>query len=148
MTYVGQDGAEHRPYMVHRTLLGAWCRFFGLLIEHYGGAFPVWLAPEQVVVIPVADRHLDYAAGLEKELRKAEVRVRVDTRAERMNPKIRQAQLDKVPCMLIVGDREIENSTVSVRLRGGAQVPALSVADLKEAISRAVDERATDLALA
>ena len=148
MTYVGPDGAEHRPYMVHRALLGAWCRFFGLLIEHYGGAFPVWLAPEQVVVIPVTDRHLDYAAGVEKELRKAEIRVRVDTRPERMNAKIRQAQLDKVPCMLIVGDREVENSTVSVRLRGGAQVPALSVGDLKEAISRAVAERATDLALA
>jgi len=148
MTYIGQDGAEHRPYMVHRALLGAWCRFFGLLIEHYGGAFPVWLAPEQVVIIPVADRHLDYAAGLEKELRKADVRVRVDNRSERMNSKIRQAQLDKVPCMLIVGDREIENSTVSVRLRGGAQVPALSVSDLKEAISRAVAEHATDLLLA
>ncbi len=148
MTYVGQDGAEHRPYMVHRALLGAWCRFFGLLIEHYGGAFPVWLSPEQVVVIPVADRHLDYAAWLEKELRKAEVRVRVDTRAERMNAKIRQAQLDKVPCMVIVGDREVENSTVSVRLRGGAQVPALSLDALKEAIGRAVTERATDLTFA
>lgn len=147
MTYVGPDGAEHRPYMVHRALLGAWCRFFGLLIEHYSGAFPVWLAPEQVVVIPVADRHLDYAAGLEKELRKAEVRVRVDTRSERMNAKIRQAQLDKVPCMLIVGDREIENSTVSVRLRNGVQVPALSIGDLKEAIGRAVAERTTDLVL-
>ena len=100
------------------------------------------------VIIPVADRHLDYAAGLEKELRAAEVRVRVDSRSERMNAKIRQAQLDKVPCMLIVGDREIENSAVSARLRGGAQVPALSVGDLKEAISRAVAERATDLALA
>ncbi len=144
MTYVGPDGAEHRPYMVHRTLLGAWCRFFGLLIEHYGGAFPVCLAPEQVVVIPVADRHLDYAREVEKELRQADIRVRVDGRAERMNQKIRQAQLDKVPCMLIVGDREIENSTVSVRLRGGAQVPALSVSDFKETISRAIAEHATD----
>ena len=124
MVYTGADGQEHRPYMVHRALLGAWCRFFGLLIEHYAGAFPVWLAPVQVTVIPVADRHLDYAKKIGAELKRDGIRADVDTRSERMNLKIRQAQLDKVPCMLVVGDREVENGTVSVRLRDGGQLSA------------------------
>ncbi|MBN2239354.1 MAG: threonine--tRNA ligase [Dehalococcoidales bacterium] len=122
MTYVGDDGQEHRPYMVHRALLGAWERFFGLLIEHYAGAFPVWLAPVQVMIIPVADRHNDYSRNLEKELLRHDIRVKVDDRSERMNQKIRSAQLEKVPYMLVIGDKEIETGEIAVRLRTGEQV--------------------------
>ena len=145
MVYTGADGQEHRPYMVHRALLGAWCRFFGLLIEHYAGAFPVWLAPVQVMVIPVADRHLDYARKIEAELKKDRIRVEVDVRSERMNQKIRQAQLDKVPCMLIVGDREAENGTVSVRLRGGEQLPTESTDRFRKSLRKTIARRAREL---
>ena len=145
MVYIGADGQEHRPYMVHRALLGTWERFFGLLIEHYAGAFPVWLAPVQVVVIPVADRHLDYAKKIGAEVKKDGVRAEVDTRSERMNLKIRQAQLDKVPCMLIVGDREMENGTVSVRLRDGGQLSAEPFDRFRQAIRNTTAERAREL---
>jgi len=141
------DGREHRPYMIHRALLGAWERFFGLLIEHYVGAFPVWLAPLQVMVIPVADRHLEYARKLEAELRSEGVRVKVDARSERMNLKIREAQLEKIPYMLVVGDKEVAASTVSVRLRSGEQLSSQSVNDFKENIKRVIAERANDLRL-
>ena len=147
MVYTGPDGQEHRPYMVHRALLGAWCRFFGLLIEHYAGAFPVWLAPLQAIIIPVADRHLDYARKLEAELRKEDIRADVDARSERMNLKIRQAQLDKVPCMLVVGDKELESSTVSIRLRTGEQLQGQSIDAFKEGIRKAISERAREYPL-
>jgi threonyl-tRNA synthetase len=117
MTFVGQDGQEHRPYMVHRALLGSLERFFGILIEHYGGAFPVWLAPVQVEVIPIADRHNEYAHQVARELQEAGLRVEVDDSSERMQAKIRDAQLQKIPYMLVVGDREMEKGTVAVRLR-------------------------------
>jgi threonyl-tRNA synthetase len=135
LTYVGADGQEHRPYMIHRALLGAWERFFGLLIEHYAGAFPIWLAPVQVKLIPVADRHLDYARKLESELKSQGVRAEVDDRSERMNLKIRQAQLEKIPYMLIVGDKEVADDTVSVRLRSGEQMPTQSFAGFLETIT-------------
>ncbi|MFB0534382.1 MAG: threonine--tRNA ligase [Anaerolineae bacterium] len=117
MTFVGQDGQEHRPYMVHRALLGSMERFFGVLIEHYGGAFPVWLAPVQVEVIPIADRHNEYAHQVAGRLREAGLRVEVDDSSERMQAKIRDAQLQKIPYMLVVGDREAEQGTAAVRLR-------------------------------
>jgi len=148
MVYTGPDGREHRPYMVHRALLGAWCRFFGLLIEHYAGAFPVWLAPVQATIIPVADRHLDHAQALQAELRKEGIRVDVDARSERMNQKIRQAQLDKVPCMLIIGDREVQNSTVSVRLRTGEQIQGQSLDAFKESMKQAIVSRAPECTIA
>jgi threonyl-tRNA synthetase len=138
MLYVGTDGQEHRPYMIHRALLGAWERFFGLLIEHYAGAFPVWLAPVQVKIIPVADRHLDYARKLEKEMKSRAIRGEVDDRSERMNLKIRQAQLEKIPYMLIVGDKEEAENTVSVRRRSGEQLPTQPFTDFLEAISREI----------
>jgi threonyl-tRNA synthetase len=147
MVYIGPDGQEHRPYMVHRALLGAWERFFGLLIEHYAGAFPVWLAPVQVTVIPVADRHLEYAHQIEAELRNESVRVKVDGRSERMNLKIRQAQLEKVPYMLVVGDKEVASATVSVRLRTGEQLPSQTIGDFKSSIKRIIAERAGELRL-
>jgi threonyl-tRNA synthetase len=147
MVYTGKDGQEHRPYMIHRALLGAWERFFGLLIEHYGGAFPLWLAPVQVTVIPVADRHLDYARKLEAELKSEGVRAEVDARSETVNLKIRQAQLDKIPCMLVVGDKEVKASTVSVRLRSGEQVVSQTLASFKRSIKKTIASRDKDLKL-
>jgi len=141
MVYTGPDGHEHRPYMVHRALLGSYERFFGLLIEHYAGAFPVWLAPVQAVIIPVADRHLDYARKLEAELRKEDIRVDVDARSERMNLKIRQAQLNKVPCMIIIGDKEMESSTISIRLRTGEQLQDKSIENFKETLKKTIINR-------
>jgi threonyl-tRNA synthetase len=142
MVYIGADGKEHRPYMIHRALLGAWERFFGLLIEHYSGAFPVWLAPVQVKIIPVADRHLDYARRLESEFKSRGIRVEVDDRSERMNQKIRQAQLEKIPYMVVVGDKEEAENTVSIRKRSGEQLPAQSYKDFLEAINREIAEKA------
>jgi threonyl-tRNA synthetase len=141
MVYVGADGQEHRPYMIHRALLGAWERFFGLLIEHYAGAFPVWLAPVQAKIIPVADRHLDYARKLEAEFKSQGLRVEVDDRSERMNLKIRQAQLEKIPYMVVVGDKEAADNTVSVRRRSGEQLPTQPYTDFLANIGREIAEK-------
>ena len=139
LTYVGEDGAEHQPYMVHRALLGSIERFMGVLIEHYGGAFPVWLAPVQAVVIPIADRHLEYARQVEDQLAKSGIRVQTDARSERMNAKIREAQVQKVPYMLVVGDREAEAGAAAVRLRSGEDLGAQPVADV---VARILEESA------
>ncbi len=117
LSFVGEDGKEHRPVMVHRTVLGSMERFVGGLIEHYAGAFPVWLAPVQVQVIPIADRHHEYASAVLKRLEAAGLRAKMDDSAERMNAKVRNAQLQKIPYMLIVGDKEAASGAVSVRLR-------------------------------
>jgi len=127
MVYVGQDGQEHRPYMVHRALLGSLERFFGVLIEHYGGAFPVWLAPVQAKLIPIADRHREFAKQVRAKLLAADIRVEMDASDERMNSKIRTGQMQKIPYMLVIGDREIEEGSVSVRLRTNENLGALSV---------------------
>jgi len=144
MTYVGEDGMEHRPYMVHRALLGSIERFFGILVEHYAGAFPVWLCPEQVRIIPIADRHIDYAKQVEDQLREAGIRASTDASASRMNAKIRDAQLMKIPYMLVVGDREIEEGQVALRMRSGARPGAMSVGDFVALAQKAVDETALE----
>jgi threonyl-tRNA synthetase len=141
LTYIGEDGQEHRPYMIHRALFGSMERFMGVLIEHYGGAFPVWLAPVQAVVIPIADRHQEYAQHVREQLAEAGVRVQVDMRNERMNAKIREAQLQKVPYMLVVGNREAEAGAVAVRLRSGEDLGAMPLADLKARILEEVASR-------
>jgi threonyl-tRNA synthetase len=115
--YMGSDGAQHRPYMVHRALLGSMERFFGVLIEHYGGAFPLWLAPVQMLLLPIADRHHDYARRVEQQLADAGFRVETDARNEKVGYKIREAQGQKIPYMLVVGDKEAEAGAVSVRSR-------------------------------
>ena len=138
MTYVGEDGKEHRPYMIHRALLGSLERFFGVLIEHYGGAFPVWLAPVQARLIPIADRHLDFACQVQKELAAAGLRADVDASGERMQAKIRDAQLLKIPYMLVVGDREAEAGAVNLRLRTGEKRGALAVPDFVALAQEAV----------
>jgi len=145
VNYVGEDGQEHMVAMVHRTVLGSMERFLASLIEHYGGAFPLWLAPVQVTVIPIADRHLEYARKLEAELKSGGVRVVVDERSETVNLKIRQAQLEKIPYMLVVGDREIAEANVSVRLRSGEQQASLPFADFKKRVIKSIANRDKEL---
>jgi len=145
VAYVGEDGREHPIAMIHRTVLGSMERFIASLIEHYGGAFPVWLAPVQVMVIPVADRHLEYARKIGDKLRNEGMRVQVDSRSERMNLKIRQAQLDKVPYMLIIGDKEVAEATVSVRLRSGEQLPPQPLEDFAKMVREAIRSRAKEI---
>ncbi|HEY67165.1 MAG TPA: threonine--tRNA ligase [Thermoflexia bacterium] len=141
MTYVGEDGKEHRPYMVHRALLGSLERFFGVLVEHYGGAFPVWLSPVQVVLIPIADRHVEYAHSVAEQLKAEGLRVEVDDSGERMQAKIRDAQMQKVPYMLVIGDREMEAGQVNLRLRDGRVPGAMSVDAFLALVQEAVKER-------
>jgi len=139
LTFIGEDGKERRPYMVHRALMGSLERFFGVLVEHYGGAFPVWLSPVQVMIVPIADRHLDYARKVEAELKADGLRVQIDARSERMNSKIREAQLQKIPYMLVVGDKEQAAAGVSVRLRSGEDLGPNSLADFRLLARTAVE---------
>jgi threonyl-tRNA synthetase len=127
LTYIGEDGKQYRTYMIHRALLGSMERFMGVLIEQYGGAFPVWLAPIQAILIPIADRHLDYARQVATQLQKADIRIKVDDRGERMNAKIRDAEKQKIPYMLVVGDREVEQGQVALRMRSGENVGAVAI---------------------
>jgi len=145
VTYIGEDGKEHLVAMIHRTVLGSMERFLATLLEHFGGAFPVWLAPVQVRVIPVADRHLDYAHKLEAQLKSETIRAEVDDRSERINLKIRQAQLEKIPYMLVVGDKEVATSTVSIRLRSGEQLTEQSFASFKETLKTAIANKINDI---
>ncbi|GAB6099174.1 threonine--tRNA ligase [Halanaerocella petrolearia] len=131
LTYIGEDGDEHRPVMIHRAILGSIERFMGILIEHYAGAFPTWLAPVQAEIIPITDDHLDYAYDLKEELEAAGVRVEVDARKEKMGYKIREAQMQQIPYMLIVGDNEIEDETVSVRHRREGDMGAVDADQFK-----------------
>ena len=142
LTYIGEDGKEHQPYMIHRALLGSLERFLGILIEHYGGAFPVWVAPLQALVIPIASRHLEYANKVADRLTEAGIRAETDERNERMNAKIRDAQLQKVPYMLVVGDRETEADAAAVRLRSGEDLGALPVPDVVRRIVEEIETRA------
>ena len=132
LTYQDSAGNRSRPYMVHRAIFGSLERFFGVLIEHYAGAFPLWLAPVQAVVIPIADRHLEYARSVQTQLRDQKFRVDLDDRGERMNLKIRNAQMQKIPYMLVVGDREEEAGAVSVRQREEGDLGSMSLSDLAE----------------
>jgi threonyl-tRNA synthetase len=122
LTYVGADNTEHRPVVVHRAIFGSFERFIALLIEHHAGAFPLWLAPVQAVVLPIADRHAQYATGIRDRLVEAGLRTEIDARQEKIGYKIREAQLQKVPYMLVVGDRESAEGTVAVRSRGAGDL--------------------------
>jgi len=127
MTFVDADGQHKRPYMIHRALLGSLERFFGVLIEHFGGAFPVWIAPEQIAVIPVAEQFNEYAEKVASQLKGQDLRVTAELGDERLNAKIRDCQTRKIPYMLVVGQREADEGTVSIRLRDGRQLPAMKV---------------------
>jgi threonyl-tRNA synthetase len=141
LTYVGEDGQEHRPYMVHRALLGSLERFYGVLIEHYGGAFPVWLSPIQVAIIPIADRHHDYAYQVAEQLKAAGLRVQVDDSGERMQAKIRDAQMQKIPYMLVMGDKEMEAGQVNLRRRDGEVPGPIAIADLIALAQEAIEDK-------
>jgi len=132
LEYVGEDGLKHRPVMIHRVVLGSIERFIGVITEHFAGAFPLWLAPVQVKVLPVTDRAHEYAKGLNQQLLDMDIRSEVDCRSEKLGYKIREAQLQKIPYMLVVGDRDMENGTVSVRTRTGEDLGAMTMAQFLE----------------
>ncbi|MCK4839051.1 MAG: threonine--tRNA ligase [Desulfobulbaceae bacterium] len=140
LSYTGTDGKEHQPIMIHRALMGSLERFFGVMIEHYAGAFPVWLAPVQARLMNITDAQLDYTNKVYAELRQLGVRVEKDTRNEKLNYKIREAQLQKIPYMLIVGDKEMAESEVTIRLRDGENLPAMKIADFAEMVQRQCSE--------
>jgi threonyl-tRNA synthetase len=141
LEYVGEDGQPHRPVMIHRAIYGTYERFIAILIEHYGGAFPLWLAPVQVVVIPIADRHNPYADDVAARLRAAGLRVEVDSRRERMQYKVHEAQAQKVPTMLIVGDRDASSGSASVRDRAQGDLGPAPLDDIVRQLSERVARR-------
>ncbi|MFU2158077.1 threonine--tRNA ligase [Caldisericum sp. AR60] len=144
VTYIGEDGKEHRPIMIHRVVLGSMERFFGTLIEQYAGAFPTWIAPIQVRIVPIADRHLEYAQSVRGRLFLNGLRVEVDERAEKMNAKIRDAETEKIPYILIVGDKEVSLGSVSVRKRRSGDIGIMSVDAFLERILNEVKNRVID----
>src|SRR5712671_4254738 len=141
LSYIGADGATHRPFMIHRALLGSLERFFGVLLEHHGGALPVWLSPVQAIIIPIADRHLNYCLDVQSRLKQAGLRVELDQSEDRMNAKIRNAQLQKIPYMLVVGDREQEGNAVAVRLRSGEDLKSKTIEEFLELATTTVANR-------
>jgi len=145
LEYVGEDGERHRPIIVHRGVISTLERMTALLIEEYEGNFPLWLSPVQAVVIPIADRHIQYAEAVAKQLRAERLRVEVDARGERMNAKIRDAQLRKVPYMLVVGDREAEANAAALRVRGGGDKGSVAVADIVGRLKKERDEKSLTL---
>jgi threonyl-tRNA synthetase len=142
LEYIGEDGKAHQPLMVHRALYGSIERFFGILIEHYAGAFPVWLAPVQAIVLPITDRQTEYARNVRKQLDAAGIRATVDERSEKVNLKIRDAQMQKIPYMLVVGDREQQSGKVAVRNRKLGDQGAQPLADFIAAVRKLIDDKA------
>jgi len=147
LEFANEEGGKERPIIIHRAPLSTHERFIGFLLEHYGGNFPLWLAPVQAMVIPVADRHLEYCGRLQSIFQENGLRVKLDSRAERMGNKIRQAQAAHVPCMLVIGDKEVENGTVSVRLHSGVQANDMAFETLKNNMLKAVVDKASDFTL-
>ncbi len=144
LEYIAEDGKKHRPLMVHRALFGSVERFFGILVEHYAGAFPVWLAPVQATILPITDKQIDYARQVEEKLKAAGVRVTIDDRNEKVNLKIREAQLQKVPYMLVIGGREAEAGQVAVRHRKRADLGPVNVDDFVKTITAEIDAKSSD----
>ena len=142
LEYVAPDGAKHQPLMVHRALYGSIERFFGILIEHYAGAFPVWLSPVQVAVLPITDKQLEYAKTVVARLKEAGVRVELDDRNEKVNLKIRDAQMQKVPYMLVIGGREAEAGAVSVRHRKHADMGVKPLEEFMADLKKIIDSKA------
>ncbi len=141
VTYMGEDNREHRPIMIHRAILGSIERFMGCLIEHYAGAFPLWLAPVQVTVLPIADRHNDYANEIVSELSKEGIRVKADLRSESINKKIRDGQMKKIPYMIIVGDKEIETRCIAVRDKSGKDRRGISLQEFLKELTKEIKEK-------
>ncbi len=145
LEYIGEDGQPHRPIMLHRAVTGSTERFMALLIEHYAGAFPVWISPVQAMVIPIADRHIEYANKVLEKLKAAGIRAEVDSRGERMNAKIRDAQMQKIPYMLVVGDKEAAAEAVSVRLRTNVDLKSIPLAQFIERVSDISNSKSREL---
>jgi threonyl-tRNA synthetase len=144
LTYTGADNAEHQPVMIHRALMGSYERFIGILLEHLGGELPVWLAPVQASVLPIADRHAGYGASVLQRLRAAGIRAELDERTESVARKIRDAELRKIPYMLVVGDREQESGNVALREhRGGKDAGAMGIEAFVERVQAEVQTRST-----
>jgi threonyl-tRNA synthetase len=143
MTFIGVDNQAHRPYMIHRALLGSIERFFGMLIEHYAGSFPVWLAPVQAKVVTITDKQLDYAKGVRDKLLAEGIRTELDARSEKMGFKIREATLEKVPYILVVGDKEVQQNAVAVRERGGKDLGVMPLAEFITAVQNIIQEKNT-----
>jgi threonyl-tRNA synthetase len=141
LEFTGDDNLKHRPFMIHRALFGSIERFFGVLIEHYAGAFPLWLAPVQVTVLPITDRINEYAEQVADELRRAGFRVETNTRSDKIGAKIRDAQMQKIPYMLVLGDQEFENKQVAVRERKQGDIGAMSLNEFKEMITLQKEKR-------
>jgi len=141
LTYIDKDDKAKRPVMIHRVIYGSMERFFGILIEHYGGAFPLWLSPIQVSLIAIADRHVKYAEKIEQELEKAKIRVVLDSRQQSVSSKVRDAQLKKIPYILVIGDREEKEKTATVRLRSGKVIGALKIDKLVERLQKEIEEK-------
>ena len=139
LTYIGEDGEKHRPVMLHRVIFGSIERFIGILIEHYAGAFPTWLAPVQVRLLPISDNHIEYAKKVINELEKLGIRVEIDERQEKIGYKIREAQLQKIPYMLIIGDKEVEANAVGVRSRKDGDIGQMQIKDFIEKIKEEID---------
>ena len=142
LEYVGADGAKHRPIMIHRVVFGSIERFIGILTEHFAGAFPTWLAPVQVKLLPIADRHYDYLKAVENKLEERGIRCEIDDRSEKIGFKIRSAQMEKIPYMLVAGDKDIENGTVSVRSRKEGEQGAMSVDEFADMIEKEIKSKA------
>ncbi|GCE13888.1 threonine--tRNA ligase [Tengunoibacter tsumagoiensis] len=145
LEYIGEDGQPHRPVMIHRAVTGSTERFMAMLIEHFAGAFPVWLAPVQAMIIPIADRHQEYANQVLESLKAAGLRAEVDNRGERMNAKIRDAQMQKIPYMLVVGDKEAAAEAVSVRLRTNVDLKSIPLADFIERVKGITSSKSMEL---
>jgi threonyl-tRNA synthetase len=141
ISYVGPDNLDHRPVMIHRVIYGSIERFIGILIEHYAGAFPTWIAPVQVIVLPISDKHLEYAREVLKRLDDANIRVEIDDKARKINYKIREAQLQKIPYMLIIGDKEVENGSIALRLRSEKDVGEVKVDEFISNLLKEINER-------
>ena len=144
LEYTGADGEKHRPIMIHRVVFGSIERFIGILIEHFAGAFPTWLAPVQVKVLPISDKYMDYAQKVLDELNNSGVRAEIDTRAEKIGYKIREAQMKKIPYMLVVGDKEAAENKVSVRHRSKGDLGLMSLDEFSARILAEIKEKAID----
>jgi threonyl-tRNA synthetase len=138
MTFRGSDGKEHRPIMIHRALMGSLERFFGILIEHYGGDFPLWLTPVQVKVLTIAERHDEFATEVHRQLKAADIRTEVDFRNEKIGYKIREATLRKIPYLVIIGDKEVAEQQITVRKRNGENAGPFSVGEFITIVQQVV----------
>ena len=141
LEYTGADGEKHRPIMIHRVVFGSIERFIGILTEHFAGAFPIWLAPVQFELMPIADRHNEFTAKVAAELKKRGIRVEVDDRSEKIGFKIREAQLQKIPYMLVIGDKEVETENVSIRCRKRGDIGTMSVSDFCDMVEKEIREK-------